>query len=117
MSNMYYDWDAQPVSHQRWMELFTQPRRVAYTDLGQQGRVSTVWLGLNHGYPPPWGDDTRPLIYETMVFGGPLADEMLRYTTLGQARTGHQFMVMRLTSLAGATKARPLIHNGGKPRR
>jgi hypothetical protein len=99
------------------MELFRLDRRVAYTDLGQQGRVSTVWLGLNHAYPPPWGDDTRPLIYETMVFGGPLADEMLRYTTLGQARTGHQFMVMRLTSLAGATKARQLIHKGGKPRR
>jgi hypothetical protein len=113
MSNMYYDWDAQPVSRERWMELFTQPRRVAYTDLGQQGTVSTVWLGLDHSF----GFDGPPLIYETLVFGGPLADEMERYTTLEQARTGHQFMLMRLTTLAEHPKARPLIHNGGKPRR
>jgi hypothetical protein len=107
----HYDWNAQPISHDRWMELFTQDRRVAYTDLGQQGRVSTVWLGLNHAY-----DDEPPLIYETLVFDGPLADEMARYTTLEQARTGHQFMVMRLTTLAEHPKARPLIHKGGKPR-
>jgi hypothetical protein len=114
--DLYYDWDAQPISHERWMELFRQDRRVAYTDLGLRGRVSTVWLGLDHGYPPPWGDDVRPLIYETLVFDGPLADAMLRYTTLGQARTGHQFMVMRLTSLADGGKPKSLIHNGGKPR-
>jgi hypothetical protein len=108
----HYDWNAQPISHERWMELFRQDRRVAYTDLGLRGRVSTVWLGLNHAY-----DDGPPLIYETLVFDGPLTDEMLRYATLEQARTGHQFMVMRLTSLAGDRKPRPLINKGGKPRR
>lgn len=113
MYHFYYDRDARPITNEQWMALMAQGNRtVAYTDLGLRGRVSTVWLGLNHAFD----DGDAPLIYETLVFDGPLADAMERYTTLDQARTGHEFMIMRLTTLAGF-RIRPLIHNGGRPRR
>lgn len=50
--------------------------------------VSTVFLGLDHRH----GDGT-PLLFETLVFGGPLADEMVRYTSWDQAQAGHNKMV------------------------
>jgi hypothetical protein len=46
--------------------------------------VSTVWMGINHRYGPG-----PPLIFETMVFGGPLNQDCRRYTTIEQARAGH----------------------------
>ena len=47
--------------------------------------VSTVYLGLDHG----WGDGP-PLIYETMIFGGPNDQWQDRYTTREQAVKGHR---------------------------
>jgi hypothetical protein len=110
---LYYDWDGEPITLERWSAL----RRaggihVGRTDLGRLGLVSTVWLGLNHN----WGDGP-PVIFETLVFGGPLDEEMARYTSHEAARFGHDFMVMRLTNLAAEADRGPsLLHNGGKPR-
>lgn len=112
MPGYYFDHDAQPISQERWLELATGPRHLAKTDLGRRGAVSTVWLGLDHsfGFGPP-------LIFETMVFGGPLDEEMERYSSRESAMVGHRFMVMRLTSLAGLETREPaLIHKGHKPR-
>lgn len=111
MRHFYYNRQGQPVSSAE-VEKAWRDRRVAYTDLGRLGRVSTVFLGIDHAYEGP------PLIFETLVFDGPLDDEMERYTTEEQARTGHEFMVMRLTVLRDEpAKAPPLFHNGGRPRR
>lgn len=62
--------------------------------------VSTVWLGLDHG----WGRTEKPVIFETMVF---LDDEVkdtetvgvrdmtcVRYSTEEEARQGHEEMVV-----------------------
>lgn len=49
-------------------------------------RVSTVWLGLDHnflGVGPP-------LIFETMIFGGPHDGFCERYATEEQAKAGHR---------------------------
>jgi len=51
-------------------------------------RVSTVFLGLDHGFG--FGP---PLLFETMVFGGPLNYEMERYSTWKQAEIGHNQIV------------------------
>lgn len=86
-------------------------RRVRYTDLGALGRVSTVFLGLNHSY-----DDGPPTIFETLVFDGPMADFMDRYSTEAQAIAGHEFTVQAL--MFYQPEKRPsLIHNGRKPRK
>ncbi len=50
--------------------------------------VSTVFLGLDHSF-----GSGPPLLFETMVFGGPLDGEMDRYTTWEQAEEGHLRMV------------------------
>jgi hypothetical protein len=47
--------------------------------------VSTVFLGLDHGFFP----DEPPMVFETMIFGGPLADYCQRYSTLLDAKFGH----------------------------
>jgi hypothetical protein len=115
MRMLYFDRQGHPISQARWFDLMCHPRHVAHDDLGRLGRVSTVWLGIDHG----WGTGP-PLIFETLVFGGPLAEEMERYSTLEEARYGHEFMLMRLTSLRAECREarRPaLFHNGRKPRR
>jgi hypothetical protein len=40
----------------------------------------------------------RPLLFETMVFGGPLDGEQTRYSTWDEAKSGHDAMVTRLES-------------------
>lgn len=47
--------------------------------------VSTVFLSIDH----QWGDGP-PLIFETMVFGGPLDSECERYSTEQEAIEGHE---------------------------
>ena len=54
--------------------------------------VSTVWLGINHQFKP----DGPPLIFETMVFGGPLDSEQERYATEAEAIEGHRRWVVKL---------------------
>jgi hypothetical protein len=53
--------------------------------------VSTVFLSLNHSFT-----DGPPLVFETMVFGGPLDGEQDRYSTRADALAGHARMVERV---------------------
>jgi hypothetical protein len=46
--------------------------------------VSTVFLGLNHNY-----HGGEPILFETMVFGGPHDDYQRRYRTHQEAQQGH----------------------------
>lgn len=55
-------------------------------------RISTVFLGLDHSFRP----GAKPIVFETMVFGGPLDDGCVRYCTRDEAREGHAEMVRRV---------------------
>lgn len=55
--------------------------------------VSTVFLGLDHN----WGRGP-PLLFETLIFGGPLHDEMWRYPTWDAAVAGHTAAVQAVKS-------------------
>jgi hypothetical protein len=79
----YFDWQGQPITLQQWMRLFDDERHLGDDHVGDV-HVSTVWLGLDHGY-----GDGPPLIFETMIFGGPLDQECWLYATEQQARAGH----------------------------
>ena len=85
------------VDLMEWAEWFeTADRRVAATEIGVVGdddanRVSTVFLGLDHSF-----ETGPPLLFETMVFGGPMDQEMDRYTTWEEAEAGHLAMVNRV---------------------
>lgn len=92
MSLHHYDLFGQPISFERWCELFEDfdGRRVAYTELGGY-RVSTVWLGLDHRFL----GEGPPLIFETMVFGPDGAEDLdcHRYATKEEAQAGHDELV------------------------
>ena len=90
----FYDRDGTPIDFRAWGEK-TKDRaykRVAETTLPDGKWVSTVWLGLDHGF-----GSGPPLIFETMVFsskhdmGGDVDCD--RYATEADAIAGHQRMV------------------------
>ena len=69
-------------------------RRVRETKIGDDNVwVSTVFLGLDHNY---FGG--RPLLYETMIFGGPHDLYQSRYSTKEEAIAGHDEAVLLATS-------------------
>lgn len=77
----YVDWEAAVGSE--------KARRVAKTYL-EGAYISTVFLGLDHSF----GRDTAaPVLFETMVFEGPLDGMQERYTTWADAEIGHKAMV------------------------
>lgn len=67
----------------KWYE--SADRQVARTK-----RVSTVFLGIDHAFR-----GGKPVLFETMVFGGPLDGEQERYCTWDEAVDGHHLMVVR----------------------
>lgn len=70
----------------KWAEWFEQAdRKVARTKIGKV-TVSTVFLALKD-----WGaDETPPLLFETMIFGGPLDGYQDRTSTWAEAEKAHQ---------------------------
>lgn len=88
-----YDWDGKPISTFEWTMLRTKGVHVG-EDLVGPYRISTVWLGLDHG----WYSDV-PIIFETMIFGGdendPLSNYQERYATKQEALLGHALAVKK----------------------
>jgi hypothetical protein len=85
----YYSRTGEPMTLIEWAlaieHMPIEERQVGYTEIGAEGvHVSTVWLGLDSGFGAG-----PPLIFETMIFGGPLDDEQWRYATEEEARAGH----------------------------
>lgn len=79
-----------------WARWFEHGHRVLAVDCDESDpnrtiTVSTVFLGIDHGF----GSD-RPILWETLVFGGLLHDEMNRYATKEEALIGHQRMCERV---------------------
>ena len=68
-------------------------RIVARTQVGAVSEVSTVFLGMDHNF-----GGGPPVLFETMVFGGPMEGEQERYHTWEQAEEGHAWMVARVTA-------------------
>lgn len=73
----------------RWYE--TAERHCADTLVGST-RISTVFLGIDHRFH----GDGPPILWETMIFGGPCNEEMDRYSTRAEALAGHERMVDRV---------------------
>lgn len=90
------DSDGNPVAEYdllrwaRWME--ANERSLRRTNIGQVC-VSTVFLGIDHGF-----DGGRPVLWETMIFGGPTdAEQQWRYTSKSAAIDGHASAVKLVT--------------------
>lgn len=70
------DCKAHPAQHQR-------PQHVGDTTM-KGVRISTVFLALDHSF-----GGGRPMLFETMVFGGQLNDEQERCSTYDEAKAMH----------------------------
>jgi hypothetical protein len=58
-------------------------------DIFDNVRVSTVFLGFNHNMH----STGNPVLFETMIFGGPLDSSQWRYTSYADAEAGHKCAV------------------------
>ena len=67
----------------RWFE--RRPNRVVKQEYVGTQFVSTVFLGLDHSF----GDDGPPILYETMILGGPHDQYQTRCATREQALREH----------------------------
>jgi hypothetical protein len=97
---MWFDRQGNPISMLRWGELrevgvdaegrYSESSyvRVGEDDVGE-AHVSTVWLGMDHGFNFDGDPDYRPVIFETMIFGGEHDEAMMRYCTEEEAHRGH----------------------------
>lgn len=83
-----------------WLE--THPARQVADDYdegdaGKRIRISTRFMGIDLRLIPIEGEP--PLLWKTMVFGGPLHLAQERYTTLAAAVAGHQAMCQRVQAM------------------
>jgi hypothetical protein len=96
-----------------WLENSMPQRRLALTEMENGGRVSTVFLGIDHDFTMriqwetiQWTQEGekiaaefqipyQPLIWETMVFDvdGEMDRHMERYRTRAEALRGHARIV------------------------
>ena len=78
---------------QAWSNWFSSgdKRHVAEDCVGDV-RVSTVFLGLDHNFL----GTGRPVLWETMVFGGELDGEQWRYDSQKAAMEGHGELLRRV---------------------
>ena len=93
-----YDRDGHEITFEEARSLFGnfEYKVIDQTTLPGGVWVSTVWLGLDHGF----GESARPLIFETMVFPSTynlLEVDCRRYATEDEARAGHAEMVTKWT--------------------
>jgi hypothetical protein len=70
----------------KWAEWFEEGanRQLAEDKVRDGVTVSTVFLGLNHNF-----GNGVPLLWETMIFGGPEDQYQERYATREEALAGH----------------------------
>lgn len=82
--------EPRPAGQNGWEQWFrTADRGVALDDLGEAGRVSTVFTGLDVNFDP----GGQPLLWETFVQDGPFEYERRCYASRQAALAGHAAMV------------------------
>lgn len=79
--------NAVPADFETWARWFQVTDRKLAEDRvdGGRVRVSTVFLGIDHQMMP----GGPPVLWETMIFGGPHDDYQERYATREAAGEGH----------------------------
>ena len=87
--------EVEPCSMSEWVKMFADAagRTVAKT-MVDGAMVSTVFLGIDHGFGSP-----VPILFETMVFPDPESGhdlDMDRYATWDEAVAGHEAMVAKV---------------------
>ena len=84
-----------------WARSFEHSNRQIGDDQIGHVRVSTVFLGLDHN----WREIGDPILFETLIFGGPLDGDGKRYATYSEAERGHAEFVTQARIAAAKIKA------------
>lgn len=72
-------------------ENFERLCRVGHSQIDADCWVSTTFLrGIDHSFLDQDRPDHVPLLFETMIFGGPHDQDCWRYATWDEALAGHQ---------------------------
>lgn len=77
----------------KWYENFdnrTLEQEEIITKKGIRVFVSTVFLGLDHRFSSLFGANEKPILFETMIFGGKHDQYQARYSTWDEAMEGHK---------------------------
>ena len=72
------------IAWAKWFETAGSQRQFASTQVSEDVRVSTVFLGLDHAF-----GSSPPILWETMIFGGEHDGYEDRYSTKTEAEAGH----------------------------
>ena len=84
------------VSQERFLKEYYKDRKknvIRRTKI-KDVKISTVFLGIDHS--TDYCKNAKPLLFETMVFGGDLDLEMERYETKKEAIIGHKKIVEKV---------------------
>jgi hypothetical protein len=92
MIHFYILKDGEPVpttDHENWIEWFENHASECVVDRTKIGdcTVSTVFLGLDTHMGNV--EVPAPVLWETLILGGPHHGEGIRYTSLADAKQGH----------------------------
>jgi hypothetical protein len=93
---LYYDRAGREVTQELGAALLAE-NKVRRTAISDDVEVSTIHLVINHRY-----GDGPPLIFETLVFGGPLDGDGDRWASEAEAIVGHELWVRRAAGHGGA---------------
>lgn len=87
MASDFYDRQGQRVTMKEFGDLIHRPgyRRVAEDQIANVW-ISTIWLGTDYNFL----EAGAPIIFETMIFGGPYDQQQWRYATEAEALAGHE---------------------------
>jgi hypothetical protein len=68
-----------------WAKEFENQNRIVRFSQVKKVRVSTIFLGLDHSL-----NGGKPVLFETMIFGGKHNEYQERYSTWNEAVEGHK---------------------------
>jgi hypothetical protein len=90
----------------KWYEKRVEVCRVAWTEIANVGVISTIFLGLDHGF-----GSARPVLFETMSqFGEGWGEEYFaRYHTWDEAIAGHMAFVAEALATVEQTADRVAV--------
>lgn len=104
IDQIWFDRQSNPITLEEWGQLRERGLDSdghygvnSYVRIGEDVvrgvTISTVWLGLDHGF-----SEDLPVIFETMIFGGEHDNAQMRYCTEEEAIHGHQETVADVTA-------------------
>jgi hypothetical protein len=86
------------AEYSAYADFMSSPRKIVAQDMIEHVQVSTVFLGTDHSYA---SNNPRPIVFETMIFGGRQSQKQWRYTLYTEALEMHQklLLLVRLESV------------------